>query len=350
MAQISVVVPVYNCKNYLNQCIESVLKQTFKDFELILVDDGSTDGSGAICDQYAAKDKRVCVIHKENGGGAGEARNRGLESASSPFISFLDSDDWMAPEMLERLYKAQQADDSDVVICGYKNIVSTHDTSFNFDTVYDAVTLRGRKEVLDYFVMYYPEGRLGYPWNKLYRRALLMEHQIRFPKMRRLEDGIFNVNVFEYVECCTVLPDVIYQYRASQQVEQRKLPKDFYSLIETFVLQFYSKLKAWGYPQNAEKAMVFYFLNDFVGCLENLYFNPDIQDKAERKKMLDEMQKKELVQYMLKKERNVPRYSKIILDLFSKKHYTCMEMIIRMKIFSKTKMYSVFQKIKKVAN
>ena len=120
MAKISVIVPVYNCEAYITQCIESVLRQTFRDFELILVDDGSKDKSPEICERYALRDSRIKVIHKPNGGGAGEARNVGLDSASSPFISFIDSDDWIKADMLEKLWAAQQRDDSDLVICGYR--------------------------------------------------------------------------------------------------------------------------------------------------------------------------------------------------------------------------------------
>ena len=104
MAEVSIIVPVYQVENYIRQCVDSILAQTFTDFELILVDDGSKDQSGQICDAYAGMDERVKVIHKENGR-ASDARNRGLDQAIGNYFMFVDSDDYIAPTMVERLYK-----------------------------------------------------------------------------------------------------------------------------------------------------------------------------------------------------------------------------------------------------
>lgn len=351
MAKISVIVPVYNCEAYITQCIESVLRQTFRDFELILVDDGSKDKSPEICERYALRDSRIKVIHKPNGGGAGEARNVGLDSASSPFISFIDSDDWIKADMLEKLWAAQQRDDSDLVICGYRNIVSSVNEVYNFNTQYEAASICGNHEVKDFFIKYFPEGMVGYPWNKLYRLEIIRAHHLRFPKMRRLEDGIFNTEFFSYAEKITVLSDVLYNYRASQQVEQRKLPKDFYSLMETFVKHYYHKLRQWGYQIEAvQKPIVYYFLNDFVGCLENIFFSSEYQSGKERMEAVKALRHARLVDYMLKQERTVGRYARIVLALFEKKHYMLMGLVIKVKILLKVRLYKLFQMIKKVAN
>lgn len=100
---ISVIVPVYNTKAYLGRCVDSLLRQTYRDLEIILVDDGSTDGSGELCDSYAAGDERVRVFHKENGGSS-SARNLGLDKAAGEYVGFVDSDDYVDPDMYERLY------------------------------------------------------------------------------------------------------------------------------------------------------------------------------------------------------------------------------------------------------
>ena len=115
--KISVIVPVYNTEKYLHRCIDSILSQTFTDFELLLINDGSKDSSGAICDEYAAKDNRVRVFHKENGG-VSSARNLGLDNAQGEWIAFVDSDDYMFPDMLERMLSALELKKSDIVICG----------------------------------------------------------------------------------------------------------------------------------------------------------------------------------------------------------------------------------------
>ena len=115
---ISVIVPVYNVELLLDRCVSSITNQTFTNLEIILVDDGSTDGSGMICDLWSDKDTRVKVIHKKNGGLA-SARNAGLVLASGNYISFVDSDDWISPEMLRILYEKINLNNADIAVCNY---------------------------------------------------------------------------------------------------------------------------------------------------------------------------------------------------------------------------------------
>ena len=126
---ISVIVPVYNTEKYLHRCIDSILAQTFTDFELLLIDDGSKDNSGKICDEYAAKDSRVRVFHKENGG-VSSARNLGLDNAQGEWIAFVDSDDYISPQMYELLYKKSLNDSSELVYCDiymiYKDTITVY--------------------------------------------------------------------------------------------------------------------------------------------------------------------------------------------------------------------------------
>ena len=121
MVKISIIVPVYNVERYLGKCINSILNQTFADFELILVDDGSTDRSGYICDDYKKKDNRIKVIHKENGG-LSSARNAGLDIAKEKYIGFVDSDDFINKNMYEFLYKDIKVNNSDIAICDYEEV------------------------------------------------------------------------------------------------------------------------------------------------------------------------------------------------------------------------------------
>lgn len=121
MCEISIIVPVYNVEKYLKKCVDSILNQTFKDFELILVDDGSPDSSGAICDQYAEKDSRVKVIHKKNGG-LSDARNAGIEVAKGKYLGFIDSDDYIAEDMYELLHNNIVRENADLSICGIYDV------------------------------------------------------------------------------------------------------------------------------------------------------------------------------------------------------------------------------------
>ena len=118
---ISVIVPIYNVEKYVNKCVGSIVNQTYTNLEIILVDDGSPDRCPEICDEWAKKDSRIKVIHKKNGG-LSDARNAGMKIASGDYIAFVDSDDWIAPEMYERLLMAIKNDNSDIAACAVKMV------------------------------------------------------------------------------------------------------------------------------------------------------------------------------------------------------------------------------------
>ena len=206
---VSVVIPVYNVSCYLTQCLESVISQTYRRLEIILVDDGSTDGSGSICDQYAKRDDRICVNHIENRGLA-SARNIGLEKAGGEYISFLDSDDWAEPHLIEVLLRAALLSDSDIVCAGYcfEYIGKTVHTS---TAKKGSRTCRG-KDILAVFT----EGRPGnVVWNKLYRADVFKD--IRFPDGHNYEDAAIIWKLMKKLAgnggSVTVLPDELIHYR-----------------------------------------------------------------------------------------------------------------------------------------
>lgn len=136
---ISVIIPVYKAEPHLRRCVDSVLAQTYRDFELILVDDGSPDNCGVMCDEYGKKDRRVRVLHKENGG-VSAARNAGLDAAEGKFISFVDSDDWLHPQMLELLMKAVEESDADAVTISNIWVKDEYVTPVKYD--YDQISKR----------------------------------------------------------------------------------------------------------------------------------------------------------------------------------------------------------------
>lgn len=183
MYTVSVIVPVYNAEKYIETCISSVLNQTFTDFELILIDDGSEDESGHICDEYATKDTRIRVFHKENGGPSA-ARNSGLNVAQGEWILFLDSDDWIVPESLQLLMSEVVPETAIIQYLyedGQKGIPQNQITEFRPKDAF-ARMMEGT------------DG-LGYIWNKLYRRRVIKE--IRFDERFRMsEDILFNAEIF----------------------------------------------------------------------------------------------------------------------------------------------------------
>lgn len=170
--KISIIVPVYNVAEYLGKCVESILNQTFVDFELILVNDGSKDKSGEICDEYAEKDSRVKVIHGKNAG-LSVARNTGINAARGEYIGFVDSDDWIEPDMYEALYESCALSKSEISIIGMREVSEEGKTLIEYIPVH--VNLR---EIL----------KRAYAWNKLFKRELFVNNNLYFIEGKCYED------------------------------------------------------------------------------------------------------------------------------------------------------------------
>ena len=205
MPKISVIVPVYNVEKYLYKCINSILEQTFNEFELILVNDGSTDNSGNICDEYAIKDRRVIVIHKENGG-LSSARNAGLDIAKGSYISFIDSDDWIARDMYETLFDVGLKNDLDIVQCGYTSVYEN--SEIKADVYSEEIMFIHDNEILIKF--FFNKDITSIVCDKIYKKQLFME--IRFPVGQLLEDAFILSDIYSNAESMAVLKNVKYYY------------------------------------------------------------------------------------------------------------------------------------------
>ena len=193
---ISIIVPVYNCISSLKRCIDSIQRQTFTDWELLLVDDGATDGSGYLCDQAASSDNRIRVLHKPNGG-VSSARNMGLDHAQGEYVMFCDSDDWVEPEWCEQLYLAAKENPGCQPICNYYRRTANHETINRKEQCED---MNESITKADFFSLNRYE-LLGIPWNKIYIRSILEENHIRFQSGLSLgEDLVFNL---DYLHCQT---------------------------------------------------------------------------------------------------------------------------------------------------
>ena len=178
MPKISVIVPVYNVQEYLTKCVDSILIQDFRDFELILIDDGSTDQSGLICENYLKMDGRVKVIHKENGG-LSDARNVGLDCATGDFVTFIDSDDYIEYNYLERLYNESCNTDADVVICNFYRYYDN--ANLKLPVIYKKSSgLYSSHDILKSLI---PDNLIhSYLWNKLWKKDLF--DNLEFPDIK----------------------------------------------------------------------------------------------------------------------------------------------------------------------
>lgn len=202
--KISVIVPVYNAEKWLRRCVDSILAQTYTDFELLLVDDGSTDSSGAICDEYAALDARIRPFHKPNGG-VSSARNLGLDNARGEWIAFCDADDYDDNKCLESLYSATK-NDCDLVSCGY-HWYKKDKTSGDF--VPDQF-IGNNKEYLQTVLN---DEMFGALWNKLFRKLIIDIHNLRLDtQLKFREDEEFLLRYLTYCRKCRTVSKVLYYY------------------------------------------------------------------------------------------------------------------------------------------
>lgn len=212
MPQISIVVPVYKVEPYLRECLDSILEQTFTDFELILVDDGSPDNCGAICDAYAAKDSRITVIHQKNAG-VSAARNTGLdhvfENSDSQWVALIDSDDAIVPTYLEHLLRYAEEQNADISVTRYSRVPESFDLCAQNSGVHGVETVSGIEACLR---MYSEDGTISvHPWSKLVRRELY--RNIRYPEGRIYEDQYVIPRILAEAKRVAVLHAWLYCYR-----------------------------------------------------------------------------------------------------------------------------------------
>lgn len=201
---ISIIVPIYKVEDYLRRCVDSFLAQTYRDFELILVDDGSPDSCGKICDEYAVQDARVKVIHKENGG-LSDARNAGMNIAKGEYIAFVDSDDWVSPYYLEKLLDGLLCIDADICEC---NVLST--AGEVIDVSVDTTHPQSFSSQDAMLQLIYDGVFHQHVWNKLYRREVIKD--IFFPKGKINEDEFWTYQVFGNTSRVSKINDVLYYY------------------------------------------------------------------------------------------------------------------------------------------
>ncbi len=218
--KVSIVIPIYNAQDYLQECLESVLNQTFSDIEVVLVDDGSKDSSGKICDDYASKDDRITVVHQQNAG-VSAARNKGIESASGDWIMFVDSDDFITADAVEKLVSQADTTDCQNVIANFlEDDKKLTGAVAEFDLAdYRADFWGGCIAGPDMFGYVFPEQMrnlpyLGTPCAKMFLRKTIIDNNIRFPlDVRFGEDSIFNMYVFKYAEKVIFIDEPVYVYR-----------------------------------------------------------------------------------------------------------------------------------------
>lgn len=306
--KISVIVPVYNSCTYLTICLDSLLAQTEKSWEAILIDGGSTDGSADICDAYAAKDSRIRVLHKHNEG-ISAARNAGLEVARGEWIAFLDSDDFIEPQMYARLLARQVETGCNAVFCGYRRVFQDHTQDEPlFDRVYSG------EQVRDFAEEIFNTRIFGAIWRSIYARAAI--GQLRFDVTQKYaEDLLFNLEVLKNVNGVATVADVLYNYNrvnvnsiCNQTVED---PDFRYAAL----LQKQLKLNEyWNFPIDP---------NDFYMVYVDMMFQFLVRklDEGGNEEMVTRYLTEGFFSTVCRYDKNIPLRRRIICILIRRRHY-----------------------------
>ena len=269
---ISVIIPIYNVEQYLRQCIDSIISQTYTDLEVLLIVDGSPDNCGKICEEYAWKDKRIKVFQTKNNG-LSSARNYGILHANGEYIGFVDSDDWIEPEMYSILLNRIEMTDADICVCGYKRENDFSEYIFQPDEV-----IYNRAEAFNALL---EEKISNSVWNKLYRRELFRE--VRFPDGKNFEDVIILNELLWTAKKVAAISAPLYHYRVRQnsitktysaanlidfadahlnryyffQKEMEEVFRDKQAILLSYAAEGISKVWRWWYGCSQEDQLLF---------------------------------------------------------------------------------------------
>ncbi len=282
MPKLSVVIPVYNVEKYLGQCIESILKQSFRDLELILVDDGSRDGSGDICDSYARIDPRVRVIHKVNGG-VSAARNTGIDVAIGKYVMFCDSDDYAEPDWCKELVAHIEANPKSWCFCGC-NIVDDNSELIGENCVIDESPVRDTFSINNYWRVY----KTNYSaclWIRIFDLDIIRANGIRFDeKLSVSEDVLFNLEYGKYCDCFATVNLPLYNHRMYRDETVEHLDK---KLMKE---QFYLNRRVYGarrgfVPTDHRTEFESEFFYRFINDMKTVAHNCDFDSKTKKQKL-----------------------------------------------------------------
>lgn len=323
MAEISIIVPVYNVKKYLSRCVDSILAQTLHDFELILIDDGSTDSSGKICDEYAAKDSRIRVMHQENQGQAA-ARNRALDIAQGEYIGFVDSDDYIHPQMYEVLMRHARKHDADISVCGYE-LVTQGGVLKTLQN--DACTQWNGKEFLTHCLLNHVDKKPWVLWDKIFRRSCFAS--LRMPEGRINEDNAVVYKTLYEAECVVDCSEELYYYFQHDQstVNQRFAKKhlDWLIVLEEMLAYFAEK---------KDDVLLDKINRSYLFALEDLYqkAKEHLHDRETEKELLGKLRmhwQKERKRYLISIKTHPGVYG-ILFPTYSRIYWTAQGIVAKM--------------------
>lgn len=333
MDLISVVIPIYNMETKINRCIDSILAQSYYNFELIIVNDGSTDNSLSICEKYAAEDERIRIFSTANQG-AGPARNLGILNASGKYIYFPDADDFLMENALEVMVQAIEKKKSDLLVFGfigkdaYGNIIKTkkyQENTFDGDYV--------RMNYSNFYITETGNRIQGAPWNKLFVLSIIKNYNIQFPALRRHQDEAFIARYVSVIRNVAFIEDILYEYYLNDLLKEwDKYPLDYYQVVNGLFEERKLNILCWNPKDKKTHDMVYSeYIYAYIKALELSFGSKFSFSKKERKEWI-----KNRINESKIKEIKIPSalhlYQKIIMFLIKENMFSPLYLIMFLKI------------------
>ena len=291
--KLSVIIPIYNGEKFIRKSIDSVLNQTVSDLELILVDDGSKDNSGKICDEYAQKDSRIKVIHKENVG-VSAARNDGISTAQGEYIGFVDADDWIEPNMFEDLIEKAQASSSDIVMCDATTVY------FDGRTEPDTITQLKGNILLnrDRFSSRLLLEMAGSAWRCIYSNSMIKKHDIKFPVgVKFSEDRIFNIYAMGYADKISYIKKPYYNRFINNKSAVHSFHEDYFEAYKLAAKEIEKAIAAaWNNDDEYQVAYLSQFISGALMAVNNYFYKTSTLKFKQRKQKVIELCEDKMLQ------------------------------------------------------
>lgn len=294
---ISIIVPVYNTGSLINKCLDSVIEQTYKNWNCIIVDDGSTDGTGQLCDEYAEKDSRLQVYHIDNCG-SGMAKNYGIRKSNAEFIAFLDSDDWIDREYLSFL-ASRVTNNIDMIMC--HAVFEYTASSVEVLKVSPDLIESSKREKRDYIlssinrgyaknILKEEQGFLNTVWGKIYRTDVIRKNNIEFSGLALNEDNIFNLYFFQAARGFEIHNRILYHYRMREtsavhsfRENYKDVYIDYLNQVKEFITKYYSL------EGDFRKSYYSLVITSLFNITKDYFYNPDFPDKNKRSEGIKEI-------------------------------------------------------------
>lgn len=339
MVKISVIIPIYNMEEHVDKGLKRILEEDLTNIEVILVNDGSIDKSGQICEKYSKLNSMIKVLHKENGG-AGSARNAGIDKANGEYIMFLDIDDIIEKNIFKKMYEEIKENNMDLVICNH-NIIRENEMIRNAKNLEESYVIEGGENCKRSYVDLLKKSLIQTPWDKIYKLDLIRRNSIRFTDLRRCQDAIFNCNYFNYVESYKVLKDCLYNYQENNlQMEWLKFPDNYFNICIDLDKVYLSSIKRWNVIDDEKsKYLAGYFIDEVTQCFKYSFSLKWGLDSLQRKQYIKELILHERVIEAINIYEPYSLYKKIIAFFIKKKNVIGINILVKINLFFKLKIY-----------